>query len=366
VLKINYPQDKSLRTLESAYIKTLGLNVADAKRIDALLNSKKLSKFGLSLGKLLVLPFDHLLNLAFNLSLTPNQEIIVSQILNYTKYQPRIAQFFMERGALLDLSTCFFCNIDFINPFPDLPDFHTPLDFVKNADEEDLVKIKAISSTIAKAIVKQQKNISSIDELKISNTCKNNLRQMVTRNIYNHFTLDHLIPKKEHPLFALCLYNFIPSCYSCNAKFKKAKPLFLDQSHSFLSATSKKFDIHKNVRFEILFRNAKDINQVSKPEDFILNIGYGKNEEHYSRFMRILKLQGRYVFHKIEAIRLIKKKARYSRSQIDDIAKVLNLPFDVVNQDIFGEELFNLDLSNKPLTKLKKDIAKNIGIDNVI
>ena len=36
------------------------------------------------------------------------------------------------------------------------------------------------------------------------------------------FDLDHFIPKSECPLFALSLYNFVPSCQVCNSRIKNA------------------------------------------------------------------------------------------------------------------------------------------------
>ncbi len=32
------------------------------------------------------------------------------------------------------------------------------------------------------------------------------------------FDLDHFFPKEEYPIFALCLYNFVPCCQICNSK----------------------------------------------------------------------------------------------------------------------------------------------------
>lgn len=32
--------------------------------------------------------------------------------------------------------------------------------------------------------------------------------------------LDHFFPKSEYPLFALSLFNFVPSCQVCNSRMK--------------------------------------------------------------------------------------------------------------------------------------------------
>ena len=97
---------------------------------------------------------------------------IIKQLFNYdkaksktitpklSKLQPKISKFIQDK---VDVDTCYFCNIEFINKF-------------KNIDG----KIK------------------------------------------NGFTLDHYIDKGKYPFLALSLYNLIPSCYTCNSKVKGA------------------------------------------------------------------------------------------------------------------------------------------------
>jgi len=75
-----------------------------------------------------------------------------------SKLQPKISKYIEENG---DIHTCYFCNIDFINPF------------------------------------------------KVRNT-----------KTKNGFTLDHFLDKATYPFLALSIYNLIPSCYICNSKVK--------------------------------------------------------------------------------------------------------------------------------------------------
>ena len=74
-----------------------------------------------------------------------------------SKLQPKIAKFFEDH---IEVHTCYFCNIEFINKF---------------------------------------------------NTSK---------KTKNGFTLDHFIDKGTNPYLALSLYNLVPSCYTCNSKVK--------------------------------------------------------------------------------------------------------------------------------------------------
>ncbi|MFA6191659.1 MAG: hypothetical protein WC665_04825 [Sulfurimonas sp.] len=80
-------------------------------------------------------------------------------VFNYTDSQTnKIKPFFEEN---LDISTCYYCNIDFVNTY----------------------KTKGGKK--------------------------------------NKFTLDHFYDKATYPYLALSLYNLIPSCYTCNSKLKK-------------------------------------------------------------------------------------------------------------------------------------------------
>ena len=38
--------------------------------------------------------------------------------------------------------------------------------------------------------------------------------------------LDHFYPKSVYPILALCFFNLIPSCDICNSKFKKSQTIF--------------------------------------------------------------------------------------------------------------------------------------------
>jgi len=95
-----------------------------------------------------------------------SQNNLIKQFFNYdktqgklSKLQPKIAHFFEEK---VEIDTCYFCNIEFINRF------------------------------------------------KASNG-----------KFKNGFTLDHYIDKGKYPYLALSLYNLVPSCYTCNSKVKR-------------------------------------------------------------------------------------------------------------------------------------------------
>lgn len=103
---------------------------------------------------------------------------IMKQFFNYDKkssnfnaktayFQKEISKFFEEN---IEVHTCYYCNIDFINKF-------------KKGKETK-----------------------------------------------NAFTLDHVLEKADYPYLALSLYNLVPSCYVCNSKVKDSKIHFDDFS----------------------------------------------------------------------------------------------------------------------------------------
>jgi len=129
------------------------------------------SKVGYELRELLCGDYEKLLEIKRDIGTKySSQKNIIKELFNYdrskskmftpklSKLQPKIATFIEEK---LEVDTCYFCNIEFINKF-------------KKSDG----KFK------------------------------------------NGFTLDHFIDKGKYPFFALSLYNLIPSCYTCNSKVK--------------------------------------------------------------------------------------------------------------------------------------------------
>jgi len=84
----------------------------------------------------------------------------IEKVFDYQgKYQKPISDIFKEH---IDLDTCYYCNIDFVNVF-----------------------------------------------------------KSTNKHTKSGYTLDHVKPKSEYPHLALSLYNFVPSCYVCNSKLKK-------------------------------------------------------------------------------------------------------------------------------------------------
>jgi len=126
------------------------------KSLEQLYHDKFESTLGVDLETLLCGSFDVIKSIALPLSI----ESDIKEIFDYQgKFQKHISELFKK---YLDIHTCYYCNIDFVNVF------------------------------------------------KTGN-----------KNSKSGYTLDHIKDKSSYPHLALSLYNLIPSCYVCNSKLKR-------------------------------------------------------------------------------------------------------------------------------------------------
>ncbi len=170
----------------------------------------------------------------------------------------------------------------------------------------------------------------------------------------NGFTLDHYIDKGKYPYLALSLYNLIPSCYTCNTKVKGIHPI------ETLSPSSKYFDFKNKVKFKTFIQNSNL--QIDSEEDFALLLKEDFSDI-YEQYIDILELNGRYAYHKYKVIEMINKRKAYPDSRIKELAALTQKTHEEVKQDLFGAYLYDADdLHKRPLSKLTRDIAKELGL----
>lgn len=320
-----------------------------------------------SLKDILLYSFEDLVKIYFELKkikFTDSEKKYLQRIFNYDRFQAKISNFFMKKENEINLSTCYYCNIDYINVFRDLKEFTNVLEFIKLGSEKDFKKIEGIGKETIKKILKDRDNVKNekdLTKLKINKQQLDNLKNFKLNKKHNHFTLDHIIDKGDFPLFSLSIYNFVPSCYSCNSKFKKAIKLFQNQNDILLSPTSKNFAFNEDVKFKFkLLDCIKSIDDINSHEDFILMLDYSK--PIYSKYINTFKLEGRYKFHKHNVYDLILLSKKYPPSRIREISKLVEKSTTEVKKDIFGKEIYSSNPEKYPLSKLKKDIAEKLNL----
>lgn len=310
-----------------------------------------------------------------------------NDLFSYKKYQPLIAEFFMSKMNLSDI--CYYCNEQYISSFLDIQnDYIDAYDFLNHASEVELQLIKGIGDKTCEKII----GYRGINSKKFN--CQKDLRNAYIMNLnldslwaqvkamktHNYFTLDHVLPQSDFPFFSLSLHNFVPCCYPCNSKFKRKINFEKDVIKS--SPTSSKFIIKDSFQYRLLSNNKQLLNEDSinlslllddsllravpiLEENFLndssLQNEYQNQKDLVNEYLRIFKLNGRYMNHKHHAITLANKRIKYSESQIEAIAKSLKISKDVVKKDVFGPAVINPN-ENVPLSKLYHDIAKQFKI----
>ena len=368
MIKINYPSNSKRNLLESEYYHTI-ISQLNEVAINRFLRNIIYDGNPLNLEILIKSHFSELIEILKTIEQYYTDENI-SQIriqnfekrFNYKKSQPRIANFFMTQDEV-NISTCYYCNIDFINAFRDISDYRDALDFVNNASKKELLSIRLIGENKALKIINHRtgNTINSLEELGFSESIKRELLNFNIQNDSNHFTLDHVIPQSKYKYLSLSLYNFVPSCYSCNSKFKKDKEISNIDNLKYISPSSDDFTLNSDVTFKVYYKSS--LEHISQNSDFVLKEQIHNNNSMISEYLEIFKINARYVFHKSKIKSLIQKKVRYPNSKIKHISELTGITQSQIKKDIFGKELFDI-VNNEPLSKLRKDIAKNLNIIN--
>lgn len=279
---------------------------------------------------------------------------------DYKGLQSSIAGFFMNEQQL-GMKTCYYCGIDYINSFKDIADYQNANDFINRAPASELKIIDGLGNVMAAKILllRGKKYITSFTEFTGSKKVINALNKFDSYNTHNHFTLDHILPQGDFKFLSLCLYNLVPSCYSCNAKFKKDINFLDDKSILEVSPTSGGYRLIDDLKFKILYSGKlKDIQNTS---DFILTRDVRKNVDQVEKYLEIFKLDGRYAVHKDIILKMIETKINYPYWKIRLLSSEMRKSLKETKELIYGKEIFDAE-SNTPLNKLKRDIAKALKI----
>lgn len=173
--------------------------------------------------------------------------------------------------------------------------------------------------------------------------------------------LDHFYPKAIYPFLACSFYNLIPSCSACNHmkndddSYKDEKagnlvhPYNVKDNDFIFSYTFDNLDIlksidKKNIRFE-------DEEKIK----ITLERKYEKNNEYF-------QLETIYQNHKDIVIELILKEINYPKSYIKELIDNHFGTEEEIYRFIFSNYLENDKLHQRPLSKLTRDIVKELGI----
>lgn len=166
--------------------------------------------------------------------------------------------------------------------------------------------------------------------------------------------MDHFYNKKKYPMFAISLYNFIPSCGSCNrikwTKELKINPFLRDNTNKI------KFDITKDV----------DGYKIDFIHDLNGNVTDKNNIEELKKDVITLRLDEAYEIHDIEIKEMVERERKFGSEYREFLKKIFpEEGFKLekkIDELIYGDVVFTPDeeLVNKSLGKFKKDVYEKI------
>lgn len=166
--------------------------------------------------------------------------------------------------------------------------------------------------------------------------------------------LDHFYNKSQNPLFAICLYNLIPACATCN-QIKRINQLNISPFDEDINRERLKIS-YKFINSNYL-ENKDSVEVIFKPEGYI-------GEKIYDDIQK-LNIHQSYKFHNDYLQEILKKRIVYTNSQIielyDSFPKLFKNKEELI-RIAFGNYIELDDLNKRPLSKLTRDILKELGI----
>ena len=309
MIKINYPDSISKRRdFENNYSNSI-LKSINITSLNRKLNKIKFRGAPLNIELIIKSHFADLIEITkivddYLSTKTKTINRNFKKLFDYKTNQSRISFFFMQQ-KFFNISSCYYCNIDYVNAFKDISDYEDALDFVNNANIDELKLIKGIGEKNTQKIVdlRRSHQIKNIKDLKFTPSTTDNLTNFNIQNSSNHFTIDHFLPQAEYPYLSLSLYNFVPSCYACNSKFKKALVIGNIDDLKYISPSSDEYSLPEDLEFQIIYK--KDLKDVKSKSEFIMKGIVNSNKDIVEAYLKVFKIRGRYLFHKNEITNLI-------------------------------------------------------------
>jgi len=158
--------------------------------------------------------------------------------------------------------------------------------------------------------------------------------------------LDHFYPKEQFPLYALSLYNFVPSCSSCNqGKSDKTNQLIYPFTKNAKEENQKPY-------FKIKSEDLDHLRGNVPPEIDYAFIDSDKNNHADS-----LHHKNIYQNHSVFAQRLLQRQRLYNPRYIAQVKEFFpKLSDEEIREVLFGFSGDLEELKQKPLSKLAHDI----------
>lgn len=287
-------------------------------------------------------------------------------LFNYDgKYREVIKGFLMDSANGFEINTCHYCDMAYVNIYTIDPT-DDGLYFMNTASDDELKRKLETKSNKTVNTVRTNRPYNSIADFeRVGNLLHwaDNKFDKTFKPSYKHrsnFDVEHVLDKGSCPIVALSLMNFIPSCQVCNSRLKKTRVLGRNGvPEGKLSPTSPLYDFDNGVTIRILPKTGQiKINPTQHREDY--NLVFDVSDKDYEYLVNLFKLEERYSYHKIEGLRWIELKQKYTDARITMMSNALranpHFTVDKIREDIFGSDFTNNE--HRCFSKMKRDILK--------
>jgi len=167
--------------------------------------------------------------------------------------------------------------------------------------------------------------------------------------------LDHFFDKSTYPYLAVCLYNLIPSCSTCNQRKSSKRVNIL---HPYYDSFDKKATFRLDINNSTFYYSV---------DGFDIKIEANRaDDKKTEQSIEIFNLQPLYNNHKDIILELIQKQAIYCESYLDELLTQYEGTLFKNREDlqrlISGGYLSDEEIGKRPLSKLIKDISDELGL----
>ena len=188
----------------------------------------------------------------------------------------------------------------------------------------------------------------------------------------NTSQLDHFFPKNEYPLFALCFYNLIPSCYGCNNK-KSTSKFYISPYDESITDIDELLKFSLNIKSADFINNSESIDIIIKDDISEEELKQLASKDKLSVRQKLLKdkyvidTRSLYKLHTDVVQELLWKQEVYSNSykiKLEEILATSDKKFSKYEIDrmIVGYYTDKENYGKRPLSKMVTDIGREIGL----
>lgn len=175
--------------------------------------------------------------------------------------------------------------------------------------------------------------------------------------------LDHFLPKSKYPMFALSFYNLIPSCTVCNRDLKGQ----INFNHTEYFSPYEENVKHSNLYFDYIPLSFDGASGKTDEIEVKLKVAFNIDEATKRRVngnLGVFKYDEILAHHKDVVQDIIRKRYFSEDNYIQILQNTFpqaNLTLEEAYRYAYGNFYDEKDFAKRPLAKLTKDIAINVG-----